>query len=434
MAQNRNRRFGVDLADFILLVLYKEGAQSIEQLEEKDALQTIRFIDFDRRVRRSRRYRGDKNQLSVAAVCHSFLCKDWVKFDVQAKYELTDIGKVEAEQIVKNFEETATRFETRFFSPSAAAKSTTVRYAAVSVLKMVAGLISGSVGLIADGADTVVDTVASGVVWAGIKFKKEVIGTITIIGLLFLAAIILFYHSVSSIYKVFAGTFQPMTMPYIVIAVELIAMLVMFTLSAYQRLVGKRSKNLALISLSIDSKNAVYSAAAVIIGAVCSIFGIYWVDAIVGIFIAIRITIDGINLIHETTKTLKGETIDFSKFELPFEKQINQRHTTTFQHWIMYTIHKNKISTKKEIVTSLKKTFQHSYLSPIFTGPTIGEDTNFDTKFDELITPLIQTEYLTENNNSYKLTDKGQTYIQETINKIRYKQTNPNQTNNHPNS
>jgi len=212
-------------------------------------------------------------------------------------------------------------------------------------------------------------------------------------------------------------------MPYVVIAVELIAMLVMFTLSNYQRFVGKRSKSLALISLSIDSKNAVYSAVVVIIDAVCAIFGIYWVDAVVGIIIAGRICIDGVGLLRETRRTLQGHTLDFSKFELPFEKQMAQRRTNNFQHWIMYAIHKEKLSTKKEIVASLEKTFRPSYMHPVFTELTANKDVNFETSFSELISPLLKADYLIENNDCYKLTDTGKTYIKTTIDKIRHKQT-----------
>jgi len=40
-------------------------------------------------------------------------------------------------------------------------------------MKLLAGFLSGSVGLIADGADATVDTVSASLVWIGIKYKKE---------------------------------------------------------------------------------------------------------------------------------------------------------------------------------------------------------------------------------------------------------------------
>lgn len=410
MVQRKRRRINGDLSNFILLILYKDGPQTIEQLKEKTALQTI---NFNTRIQKRRRIRGDK-QLSAVTACKDLVCRDWIRLGAQAKYELTDIGQVEAEQTTKTLEKSAHKLETQLLSPSAAARNTTVSYVPVAILKMAAGLISGSVGLIADGADTIVDTAASAIVWAGIKFKKEVIGTLTIISLMFLTVALLFYNSISSILANLAGTFLPMTMPYVVIAVELIVLLSMFILSFYQRVVGKRSQNFALISQSIDSKNAIYSAVAVIVGAVFSLFGIYWVDAIVGAIIAVRISIDGAGLIRETVRSLQGSAPEFSKFKLPFEKQITQRRTNIFQHWIMHTIHNDKLRTKSEIVASLEKTFRPNYIPAVFTEFMAGIDVNFEANFVELIAPLLNEGYLTEKTGRYKLTGRGKQYIKNT--------------------
>jgi len=66
MVQNKKRRINDDLDELILLILYKDGPQSIEQLEEKTALQTIRSINFDNRIRqRHRRHRRDDKPLRV---------------------------------------------------------------------------------------------------------------------------------------------------------------------------------------------------------------------------------------------------------------------------------------------------------------------------------------------------------------------------------
>ncbi|MDR1993899.1 MAG: cation transporter [Nitrososphaerota archaeon] len=415
MTQHKKRRFTGDLNEFLLLILHNDGSQSIEQLREKTVLQTINFNRHIQKRRRIRHRLRNSEPLSVDTACEDMVHRGWIKLDAKTRYELTDMGQLEAEQITKTIEQGARRLETQILNPSAAARNTTMSYVVISILKMAAGLFSGSVGLIADGADTMVDTFASAIVWAGIKFKKEVLGTLTLIGLMFLTAGILFYNSFSSILDNLAGTFLPMTMPYVVITVELIAILSLFITSSYQRFVGKRSKSLSLITQSIDSKNGIYSAVAVIIGAIFSIFGIHWVDAIVGIFIATQISIDGARLIRETTQTMRGGIPEFSKFKLPFEKQIAQRRTDNFRHWILYVIYNNKLSTKREIVSSLEKTFQPNYVPQVFTEFTAGRGVNFDTNFLELIKPLLKAGYLTENADCYILTDSGKTYIQDKI-------------------
>lgn len=40
-------------------------------------------------------------------------------------------------------------------------------------MELAAGLSSGSVGLVADGADAVIETASASLVWIGTKCKKE---------------------------------------------------------------------------------------------------------------------------------------------------------------------------------------------------------------------------------------------------------------------
>lgn len=276
-------------------------------------------------------------------------------------------------------------------------------------------------GLIADGADTSVSTVASGIVWCGIKFKKEVIGTLTIIGLMFVTAITLAIESVSSVIENIQGTFTPMSMPYLVIIVELIALVMAFTFSVYQRYVGRRSQNFSLLSQSVDAKNSMYSAAAVIVGAVFSIFGVYWVDAIVGAFIAVRISIDGVDLTRQTIRSMRGEKPDYTQFKLPFEKQIGARRMETYRNWVLYIVKNEKACNKQAIAASLEKTFRPSYMPAVFSEFTMGKDYDFEANFDAITQPLIKNCYLQETDGSYSLTDSGKTYLKDLIDTAKYR-------------
>ena len=212
-------------------------------------------------------------------------------------------------------------------------------------------------------------------------------------------------------------------MPYIVIAVELFAMVVLLVTSMYQRFVGRRSQSLALISQSIDSKNSIYSAAAVIVGAIFSILGFYWVDALVGGVIAIRISLDGIDLSKEVRRTMRGFEPEYSKYKLPFEKQIEKRRMDSFRDWIMYAIQEDKVYTKQEIIESLEKTFRPVFLPQIFSEFVVGGSFSFQSSFDDIVKPLTNEAYLTTNNDTYYLTKKGKAYIKSTVSKVKYRQT-----------
>ncbi|MGD6809694.1 MAG: cation diffusion facilitator family transporter [Candidatus Bathyarchaeia archaeon] len=420
--QKRKKRADGDLSEFILLSLLKEGPLSLADLEKAMALHTV---DFSRFVQHQR-----VNSLTVQSYCEDLTRKQLLNLNSEAKYELTQQGKASAQESEWAMEKGAAILEKQVLSPAATARNTIIGYILLSVLKMVAGFFSGSVGLIADGADTTVDTVASGIVWCGIKIKKEAVGTITIIVLMFCTAITLAFESVRSIIGNLEGTFVPMSMPYLVITVELIALASAFTFSIYQRYVGRRSQNFSLLSQSVDTKNSMYSAAAVIIGAVFSIFGIYWVDAIVGGIIAVRISIDGINLTRQIIRTLKGEKPDYSQFKLPFEKVISNRRMETYRNWVLYIVKNEKHCNRQAIVASLEKTFRPSYMPKVFSEVAMGKDFEFSENFDQIIQPLIETCYLQETEGSYCLTESGKTYLKDLIDTAKYRRGNINQKSN----
>jgi cation diffusion facilitator family transporter len=418
MAQKKRRRISGDLSESILLVIFKEGALTLTQLQEHIALQRLDFHDHHKG-----RSGKPREKLNVAETCDDLVSKNLLQFTDDAKYGLTEKGKVKAEQTAAAMERGAAIIENQFLSPTATARNTTASYVFMSVLKLLAGFFSGSVGLIADGADTTVDTAASGIVWFGIKFKKEVLGTITIIGLMFLTAVILCYDAVTSVIENIQGVFVPMSMPYVVIFIELLAMASMYVISLYQRYVGKRSQSLALISQSIDSKNSVYCSTAVIVGALFSILGVHWVDAVVGGFIAVRISIDGLSLSKEVAKSMRGQQPEFSKYKLPFEKQIEKRRMDNFRNWVMYAIHDDGVSTRQEIVASLEKAFKPSYMPDIYSEFIAGRSIDFQSSFADIINPLIGEAYLLEAKGAFSLTDKGKAYIKGTVSSMRYKQT-----------
>ncbi len=406
----------------ILLVLLNEGPLTLNELEER-ASSLNAYYSLPSEIRERREKRRTKRKVDLPTACNTLVEEKYVYLTQDNKYVLTEAGKAKAEDTAKAIDRGANILEKHVLTPQATARNTIIAYFFLSVLKLTAGLFGGSVGLIADGSDTSVDTASAGVVWLGIKFKKEMLGTIVILVLMFATAASLFYASANSIIQNINGTFLPMSEPYMVIIVEGIAMLSAFTFSIYQRLVGRRSKSLALISQSIDSQNSVYSAIAVIAGAVFSLFGVYWVDAVVGGFIALKISLNGVALMRQAINSMKGQEPDFDKFKLPFEEQIEIKRRETFRNWILYSIHKENLHTKPEIIRSLERTFKPKFVPALFAELTMGKQFDFENNFSELITPLLDEEYLRENEGVFTLTEKGKGYLRKMLSAIKYHQS-----------
>jgi predicted transcriptional regulator len=71
----------------------------------------------------------------------------------------------------------------------------------------------------------------------------------------------------------------------------------------------------------------------------------------------------------------------------------------------------------------LEKTFRPSYLPSAFNEFRVGAGVDFENDFSDLIKPLIDEAYIVETNGAYSLTSKGKTFIKDTVDTLRYKET-----------
>jgi cation diffusion facilitator family transporter len=376
-------------------------------------------------ARPSRVKRKDsKQELDVKLECQNLQEKSLIIMNQKGKFELTTEGREKAAEFERNLKKSTDILEGQILSPSAAARNTIIVDFFLASLKLLSGIFSGSVGLLADGADATVDTVSAGVVWLGMKIKREILGTLIVLLMMFISGISVGYDSIRSIIDAFFGTLSPLAMPYLVIITEIIALIFALALFLYQRFVGKRNGSLVLISQSVDSKNHIYVALGVITGAIFSIFGIYFVDAFVGGFVAARILVDGIKLSKETIASIKGEEVDLKKYEIPFERQWEMSKLVTFRTWILYSVKELKLNTKDELIRELERTFKPKYV-PILTEFkfSLGKGFDFEGSFDTLVNPLVDNDLLVKRNGDLLITEEGRKRITELTRMVRYQST-----------
>ena len=163
------------------------------------------------------------------------------------KYELTKSGKVEAEKVVKEMAKKVSLLEEHVLSPIAAVRNTVIINACLAIIKLLTGLFSGSAGLIADGADATVDAVSASIVWVGERIKREALGTLVIISMMFITSITIGYESITRIVSIMTTSVSQISAPHLVIFVEGVALLIACFLYLYQRYVGVRNGSLVLI-------------------------------------------------------------------------------------------------------------------------------------------------------------------------------------------
>ena len=437
-----------DLQRCILTALLKEESLSLKELEERTFAFIYHFHGFgyslheevekkafsflslfgyhpkeDHSARMKKWREKHEKQINIQLECEGLIEQGMLRLN-EDEYELTEKGRKEAEKSVEEMEIATISIRNQLLSPTAAARNTVIADFSLAIMKLSAGFISASAGLIADGADTAIDTVSASVVWAGIKFKKEFLGTLIIISMMFITAISVGYESVTKLIDATNVAIPPISLPYLVVAVEGIALVAAAILHFYQRYVGKSNGSLALISQSIDSKNHIYVAAAVIVGAVFSVFGICFIDALIGAFVATRILIDGFELSKEAFYSIRGEETDFSKYEIPLEKHWHLSKLETFRTWILYSIKEDGLNTKEGLIDSLERAFRPKY-TPILSEFrfSLGKGFDFEKEFDNLIKPLLEEKFIIKRGKNFILTEDGKSRVDRIFQSIKYRQS-----------
>lgn len=269
--------------------------------------------------------------------------------------------------------------------------------------------------------DSLIDTVSAVVVWLGMKLKRETLGVVVVIVMMFGAGASIGYESVIAIIRSVTEGMTPMAWPLLVVAVEGVAILFAGVLFVYQRFTGKRSGSFSLISQSVDSKNHIFVGRMVIGGAVFAIFGVSFLDAFVGGVVAARILIDAAGLAKDMFSSMKGEELALAKYELPLEKQWRQGKLEAFRTWILYAIQEEAATTRETIITVLERTFTPDYV-PILSEfhLSLGKDYDFRESFPSLIEPLLANHLLRQDGEAFILTPEGRERVAKTIKARRF--------------
>jgi cation diffusion facilitator family transporter len=184
---------------------------------------------------------------------------------------------------------------------------------ALGVIEIAAGQFTGSIGLTADGMDSISDGFVSFLVWLGLKMSRKapderfhfgyhkvesLVAFATSIGLMGVGAIVL-YRS----YLAFVEP-KPLTLPILALAVLLIAGTVSLYRAFQMRRIAKRCN---LSSLRLDANNAIKDGSAsflVFFTVLGSSLGFHQMDAVGGMAVGVFILVVSYVVLRETTLVL----------------------------------------------------------------------------------------------------------------------------------
>lgn len=202
------------------------------------------------------------------------------------------------------------------------------------VIKMIFGLISSSQSLIADAVNSAGDIVASLVSIIGIKVaskpgdkehpyghgKAEYIFAALVGISMIIASITMIKNAILSMMSN-----SMVNVSIFLILVCVVTILVKFSLMMYSKSQYKKTDSILIRCNMEDHRNDMFVTLGVLIGIICSKFGFYFVDGIIGILISIWIVIVAIKIIYPACLVLidtQSNFIDEAKREVQNFKEI----------------------------------------------------------------------------------------------------------------
>ena len=186
----------------------------------------------------------------------------------------------------------------------------------LAVGKFVAGLLSGSIAIMADAANNLSDAGSSLIVLFGFKLagqkpdpdhpfghgRVEYISGLLVSVLIIYMAIELLKSSIDAILHPGEVSFEPM-----ILVILLFAILIKFYMFFYNRKIGKRIHSEAMLATSMDSLSDMGATSVVLISMLVSHYTNLQIDGICGVLVALLIYYAGFNSAKETINPLLGQ-------------------------------------------------------------------------------------------------------------------------------
>lgn len=187
------------------------------------------------------------------------------------------------------------------------------------IAKILIGLISGSIAIVADGVNNLADASSSLITLAGFKLASmpedeehpyghariEYLSGMAVSVMIILVGVELGKSSIDKIINPSPLEFSWTLVLVLIFAIAIKIWQALFNISA-----GKKIDSVALIATGTDSRNDVISTTVVLAGVLIGHFAKIQIDGYLGLLVALFILWSGISLVKETISPLLGEAPD----------------------------------------------------------------------------------------------------------------------------
>ena len=270
----------------------------------------------------------------------------------------------------------------------------------LAILKLIAGAISGSIGLITDGIDTAMDGLSSVLVFVGLRFNKEQAVNVVLVLLMLGVGIGAGYEAV---HRFFVP--EVVEADLLTFSAAVLSGLICLLLSFYQRYVATRSGQQAIIAQAVDSRNHAIVATGVIVGLVATLLRFPLLDTLVGLAVAVLILKSGIKLALEMVRTLRGEEMDFSRYELGFVVEHRHFQQQQLAGWLLSVIAEDETVTHPALLARCRETLNAGDV-PILRELGWGKGAGLEKQVESALETLVAQGLITAG-DMLQVTEKG---------------------------
>lgn len=195
---------------------------------------------------------------------------------------------------------------------------------ALSVAKIMIGLIINSISVMADGFNNLSDAASSVIGFIGISLSRrpadkehpfghgrfEYISALVVAILIIQVGLELFQSSLKKVLSPEEIGFNP-----ILTAVLFISIFVKLWLMLFNRKLGRRINSSVMMASSYDARNdAIITSTTVTSAIIAAVTGLK-IDAFIGLLVSAFVIISGIKIVKETIEPLLGQAVEYEIFE-----------------------------------------------------------------------------------------------------------------------
>lgn len=336
------------------------------------------------------------------AVTRRGACPEFAEGEV---YSLTSKGQKRAKKYRRQYQEFG-RWVEGLLHPQTVSLVGLGVHVVLAVLKLIAGTISGSIGLISDGMDTAMDGLSSVLVFVGLRLNKEQVVNVVLVLLMLGVGIGAGYQAVRRIFVP-----EEVEADLLTFTAAILSGLVCLLLSLYQRYVATHSGQQPLIAQAVDSRNHAIVAAGVITGLVATLLRFPLLDTLVGLAVAALILKSGVELALETVRALRGEEVDFSRYELGFVEEYRRFQERQLADWLLHIIAEEGPLTRPALLARCREVLDAQDV-PILREFGWGKEAWLEERITKTLETLVEWGLITQ--SRAKVSDRAQEELQVT--------------------